>query len=173
MHRQFSINCNEMTNTFLQAGLCLVWAAGLSLGFWAETFHGDALIACVRLSTEKAPDWFGCLSVSVLPLLISACAVYFFFPALFPLCFFRGMLVGLGLWSVNAVFGSAGAWMAPICLFGLLVSSCVLMWFCCRRIRLGRAFLGRDTLAALVAGLAVSGVDMALTAPFLGEIMNF
>ena len=173
MHRQILTNCNKMTNTFLQAGLCLVWAAGLSLGFWADTLHGDALIACVRLSAESVPDWFGCLSVGVLPLLISACAVYFYFPSMFPLCFFRGMLVGTGLWAVDTLYGSACVWMAPVCLFGLLVSSCGMMWFCCRRIRLGRAFLGRDMLTAGLACLAAAGMDMSVVAPFLGEIMNF
>lgn len=169
--------CIEMSrfdqNTFLRARLCLVWAAGLSLGFLADRFYGDALNACVALAPAGAASVWGALTVNVLPLLISACAVFFVPAAIFPLCLFKGMCMGLGLGAVAAVYSGAGWMMSGLLMFSSLSFAPVLLWYWIRRLELGSRLLRQDTLLCLAAGLAVAGVDGWLVSPFLREVINF
>ena len=169
--------CIEMSrideNTFLRIRLCLTWAAGLSLGFFADRFYGDALNACVALAPARAASLWGALSVNVLPLLISACAVCFTPAAVFPLCFGKGLCMGLGLGAVAAVYSGAGWMMSGLLMFSAVSVAPVLFWYWMRRLELGVRQIRQDTLWCLIAGLAAAGLDAWVVSPFLREVMNF
>lgn len=169
--------CVEMSrfdqNTFLRIKLCLIWAAGLSLGFLANRFYGDTLNACVALAPARAASVWGALSVNVLPLLISACAVFFIPAAVFPLCFGKGLCIGLGLGAVAAVYSSAGWMMSGLLMFSAVSFAPVLFWYWMRRLELGVRRIRQDTLWCLMAGLLVAGADVWFISPFLQEVMNF
>ena len=169
--------CLEMScfdkNTFLRAWLCLVWIAGLSLGFYAARLYGDAFDACLQLAPDSVPSFWGALSVNVLPLMISACAVFFFRSMLYPLCFVRSFCVGLGLGTMVSVFSSAGWMMSGLLMFSSLLFTPVLFWYWCRRLERGADSIRQDTLICFGIGLAVTMADVWMVSPFLREVMNF
>lgn len=160
-------------NTFLRAGLCLVWIAGLSLGFYAARLYGDALCASVLLAPGQTPTFWGALSVNVLPLLISACAVFFLRTMLFPICFFRALYVGLGLGAMVSVYSSAGWMMSGLLMFGALVFSPVLLWYWCSCLEHGRDSIRQDTFVCLGIGLVIALADLWMVSPFVREVINF
>lgn len=160
-------------NTFLRAGICLVWIAGLSLGFCAARSYGDTYEAYILQAPDSLPSFFGVLSVNVLPLLISACAVFFFRSISFVLCLLRGILLGLGLGVIAVSYGGAGFLMSGSLLFSLLASTPVFFWYLCRRLEHGIRSFRRDTVICLLTGLVLSLLDIWVVSPFLREIMNF
>lgn len=160
-------------NTFLLCQLCLVWIAGLSLGYAAARFCGDALNACVTLSVAGTPTFFGALSVNFFPLLISACAVFFYRSLAFALCFFRGVLLGLGFGAVCSAYQGAGLMVTVLLMFSAVVFAPVMLWYFCRRIRSGKLSFGRDTLWCLMLSLVTAIADVWIVSPMLLEIMNF
>lgn len=159
-------------NTLLRAGIFLVWAAGLSLGFMAVRFYGDALCDSVQLAPAKLPTFFGCLAVNGLPLLISALAVFFHRSALYAVALVRGFTLGLGLMAVGASYAGAGLMMSGLLLFSSLAYGPVLLWYWCRPFTPGSDFF-RDTLVCVLVGLAVCAADVWIVSPLLREIVIF
>lgn len=158
-------------NTFLPAWIVLNWVAGLSLGVFADRFYGEAYRAYLLLAPHRIPDFFGAVCMNMLPLLISAYAVCFIPKLLSFLCLIRGMLTGLGISGVAALYGCAGVPVASLLLFRFLLFNPLLLWYWMRREESG-CFL-QDTLWCILIGMVLSWLDCALVAPILREIMIF
>lgn len=169
--------CFEMShldkNIILRTWLCLVWIAGLSLGFCAARSYGDSFAAFIKMTPDVVPSFWGALSVNVLPLLISACAVFFLRSIVFPICFFRAVSFGLGLGLIALSYSGAGLMMSGLVMFSALLFAPVLLWYWCRRLELGRRLFRHDTVLCLLIGLFIAGMDVWMVSPFLREVMNF
>ncbi len=154
-------------------GLTLMgsWFAGVSLGLWAACFHGES-VGALALTAGRAELTFGrgCL-VTVLPLFLSAFAVFFFHrTGAYLACLARGMLFGFLLGGLTAV---GGLWLGLLLLFSAVAVSPVILWFLWRRLCLGRDGCRRDLIYAFLAAFGVTAVDRWVVAPFLARALSF
>ena len=171
MYRRSCVMSNFDKNTFLPAAVVLIWVAGLSLGVIADRLYGEAYRACLLLTPYQLPDFFGSVSIRLLPLLISAYAVSFCPLLLLGIVLFWGMLTGLGISAVAVLYAGAGGMMSGLLLFGLLLQGPVLLWYWLYGG--GGQKFRRDTVCCLGIGIIISWLDQAVVAPLLLEIVTF
>lgn len=151
--------------------LCGIWFAGVSLGLWAARFYGDSVRALALTAGSAELSFFGAFQGSVLPLFLSAIAVFLFhrFGA-YLFCGIRGLLLGFLLGCLCA---AGGLWLGGLLLFSGLCTSPVLIWFLWRRLmNETRGFAG-DCLGSLLALAVVCAVDTWAVAPFLARALSF
>ncbi|MBE6950794.1 MAG: hypothetical protein E7451_05590 [Ruminococcaceae bacterium] len=148
-----------------------VWLAGLSLGLWAERFCGDLMGSLVFQAGSADLSFPDACMVTMLPLLLSAFAVFFFhrFGA-YLACFVRGLTIGFFL---GVLTGAGGAWLAVLLLFSGLGMSPVLLWYLWRRLSLGLRGMAPDAFRCVLAGLLLAAVDTWVVAPFLAAALAF
>ncbi len=154
-------------------GLTLMgsWFAGVSLGLWAACFHGES-VGALALTAGRAELTFGrgCVA-TVLPLFLSAFAVFFFHRmGAYLACLARGMVLGFLLGCLTAV---GGLWLGLLLLFSALAVSPVILWFLWRRLSLGRDGCRRDLVYAFLAAFGITAVDCWVVAPFLARALSF
>lgn len=148
-----------------------VWLAGLSLGLLADRFCGNCYESLVMLAGLEPLSFRDACMVTILPLLLSAFAVFFFHRCGACLaCFMRGLTIGFFL---GVLTGVGGAWLAVLLLFSGLFSCPVLLWYLWRRLMLGLRDARRDTIGCLLAGLLLAAVDTWVVAPFLAAALAF
>ena len=146
------------------AALLGVWLAGSSLGLWAARFYGDAYGPLVLQAGETALSFVSACVVTLLPLLLSAFAVFFFHrPGVFGACLLRGISLGFFL----------GVFFAVLLLFSGLAYSPVLLWYLWRRLESGLGGAGMDCLWCGLAGILLAAADTWLVAPFLATALSF
>ena len=154
-------------------GLALmgVWFAGVSLGLWAACFYGDSVGAlALAAGRTELTFWSGCV-VTVLPLFLSAFAVFFFHRAgAYWASLLRGVVLGFSLGSLMAV---GGLWLGGLLLFSSVAVSPVILWFLWRRLCLGSDGCRRDLVYAFLAALGICAVDLWVVAPFLAHALSF
>ena len=154
-------------------GLTLMgfWFAGVSLGLWAACFYGDS-VGALALAAGRAELTFGrsCV-VTVLPLGLSAFAVFFFHRmGAYLACLVRGMVLGFLLGGLTAV---GGLWLGGLLLFSAVAISPVILWFLWCRLCLGRDGCRRDFIYAFLAAMGIAAVDCWVLAPFLERALSF
>ena len=153
------------------AALLGVWLAGSSLGLWAARFYGDAYGPLVLQAGETALSFVSACVVTLLPLLLSAFAVFFFHrPGVFGACLLRGISLGFFLGVFSAV---GGLWLAVLLLFSGLIYSPVLLWYLWRRLEMGLGGACADCLWYSLAGFLLAAADTWLVAPFLATALSF
>ena len=161
------------SSTDLIPGITLlgVWLAGLSLGLLADRFYGDCYESLVLSAGCLVPGFWDTCLVTILPLLLSAFAVFFFhrFGACLA-CFLRGLTMGFFLGVLTA---AGGAWLAVLLLFSGLFFCPVLLWYLWRRCLVGLRNARRDFGCCLLAGLCLAAVDTWVVAPFLAAALTF
>ena len=154
-------------------GLALggAWFAGLSLGLWAARFYGEPVTALSLAAGGGALSFYGACVVTMLPLFLSAFAVFFFHRAGAYLCgALRGVCIGFML---GCFVMAGGFWLGMLLLFSGLLSSPVLLWFLWRRLLLGTDRFRRDALCALAGAAVIAAVDTWAVAPFLARALSF
>ena len=109
--------------------------------------------------------------VTMLPLFLSAFAVFFFHRAgVFLFCAFRGICIGFML---CCFLSAGGLWLGSLLLFSGLCGSPVLLWFLWRRLSLGTERIRRDVACCLAAAAVIAAVDTWVVAPFLARALSF
>lgn len=153
------------------AALLGVWLAGSSLGLWAARSYGDIYGSLVLQAGETGLSFPRACVVTLLPLLLSAFAVFFFhrFGA-YLACFLRGVSIGFFLGVLTA---AGGLWLAVLLLFSGLAYSPVVLWYLWRRLDLGLGGACADGLWCGLAGVFLAAVDTWLVAPFLATALSF
>ena len=154
-------------------GLALggVWCAGVPLGLWAARFYGEPVTALSLNAGTAAQSFGGACVVTMLPLFLSAFAVFFFHRAgAVTACAVRGITIG---YMLGCVIPAGGFWLGLLLLFSGLFSSPVLLWFLWRRLTRGTEWFRRDILCCLAAGAAIAAVDTWVAAPFLERALSF
>lgn len=173
MHRRWFMKVRRSFRNLLHPGICLVWIAGLALGFAADRFYGDVYCEVLELAPMCQPTFSGLSTVNVFPVLISALAVLINTNLIYILCLFRGMLLGLAVCACGKIYGEAGLMMVCLMLFSLLVFSPVMLWYWTGAMGAQRnKLLSSSTVCAAIA-LIVAWIDDWLVAPFLWQVMNF
>ena len=148
-----------------------VWFAGVSLGLWAACFYGGSVGALALAAARTELTFFGCCVVTVLPLFLSAFAVFFFHrTGVYGACLIRGLILGFFLGSFTAV---GGLWLGSLLLFSAVAVSPVILWFLWRRLLLGPEGFRRDLVYAFLAALVICAVDLRVVAPFLAHALSF
>ena len=154
-------------------GLALLgaWFAGVSLGLLAARFYGDPVRALALAAGNQELTFGGSCVVTVLPLFLSAFAVFFFRrTGAYLAALIRGGGLGflLGcLWSVG------GFWLGLLLLFSAVAVSPVILWFLLRRLALGRDRCRSDLLYAFLASAGIAAADVWAVAPFLERALSF
>ena len=150
--------------------LCGVWLGGSSLGLWAARFHGDALEELVFRAGAMDLRFRDACVAALLPLLLSAFAVFFFhrFGA-----YLSALLRGIGLgFSLGVLTELGGLWLAVLLLFSGLFSGPVVLWYLWRRLIFGLREAPRDAVCCVLAGLCLAAVDTWVVAPFLAAALS-
>lgn len=166
--------CRRMARNATPEQLLFVcWIAGSSLGFYAARFLGDAFASFLLSLPGQIPDWGGILVSAVMPLFLSAIAV-FMFQAMgcFLSCLFRGFGQGAAVCLIGMGFGSGAPLMTVLLLFSSWLINPILLLYWMR-------YLGRDsgshfvdTLWSAVLCFLIGAVDHSLIAPFLADVIN-
>ena len=170
MHHRFVFLPFADRSTVPGLTLMGVWFAGVSLGLLAARSYGEP-VGALALSAGAAALRFGhgCV-VTVLPLFLSAFAVFFFhhMGAYFA-CLIRGSSVGFLLGGVTAV---GGLWLGLLLLFSALAVSPVILWFLWRRLFVGPDGCRMDLVYAFLAAFGIAAVDFWVVAPFLAHALS-
>lgn len=153
--------------------LAFFFFLGQSLGILFSGSAGGLFHSSMSAVVSSRVSVFGLLSSVMLPLLISAFAVYIRQPLLLiPTAFWKAFLfsyLGCGLYRA---WGNAGWLVSGLVMFGSVCSMPVLCWYWLRHIG-GRPFDPR-AFGLSLAGLAIVGIlDYCLILPFLAEIITF
>ena len=146
-----------------------VWLAGLSLGLLTGRLWGSSFEPLAFLAGSAELSFPGACMVTMLPLLLSAFAVFFFhrFGA-YLACFFRGLTIGFFL---EVLMLAGGVWLAVLLLFSGLFYSPVLLWYLWRRLDLGLRAVSQDAFFCVLTGLCLAAVDTWVVAPFLAAAL--
>ncbi len=152
--------------------LAVFWTSGLLSGIWAFFDSGGFLSSLMLGSVIGSVSIVSLLCVTVLPFLLSACAVFLSCRGLlFPLAFFRAFLVSYVGMGIYACFGSAG-WLFRLFLcFSELLSTPLLYWFwlrCCDPSQ------GRIVPQCALTGafcLLIGSIDYCLISPQLRNLI--
>ena len=171
MHQIVCLDPRADRSMILGLSLMGLWFAGVSLGLWAACYYGGS-VGALALEAGRAGITYlnGCV-VTVLPLFLSAFAVFFFHRAGAILaCAVRGLSIGFLL----GCFGLAGGfWLGALLLFSGLSGSPVLLWFLWRRLSLGMDAFRRDALLAAAVAAMIAAVDFWVVSPFLARALSF
>ena len=154
-------------------GLALLgaWFAGVSLGLWAACFYGDS-VGALALAAGRAELMLrnSCV-VTLLPLFLSAFAVFLFHRAgAYWASLIRGGVLGFSLGSLKAV---GGLWLGGLLLFSSLAVSPVILWFLWRRLCFGAERFRNDLVYAFLVSLGICAMDIWVVAPFLAHALSF
>lgn len=148
-----------------------VWFAGVSLGLWAARFYGEPVTALSLTAGGTVLSFWDACVVTMLPLFLSAFAVFFFYRAgAYLFCAVRGICLGFMLGCFVLV---GGFWLGSLLLFSGLCGSPVLLWFLWRRLSRGTDCFRRDAVCCLAAAAVIAAVDTWAVAPFLARALSF
>lgn len=148
-----------------------VWFAGVSLGLLAARFHGEVYGDLARWAGGVRLSFGDACVASMLPLILSAFAVYFFHRCGAVIaCGIRGILVG---YTLGVLWAGGGVWLCGLMFFSGLVGSPILLWFLWRRFRLGMLDFRGDWIGCALGCLLLAAVDTWVVAPFLAAALSF
>lgn len=151
--------------------LALSFVLGLVLGALLFLSAENDSTSLMRMAKNGPVSIVGLLSVSFLPFLISAFAVYVSQPWLLPviaLC--KGASFSLVSLGVTAAYGSAGWLMRLLLMFSDLCALPLLLFFWLRYISGERRFTAWSACRYLAALLTVGSIDYCLISPFLAGL---
>ena len=171
MQQTKAVRFRSATDLIPGVTLMGVWFGGLTLGLLADRFYGVHYESLAFSAGRQALHFADACLVTILPLLLSAFAVFFFhrFGACLA-CFLRGLTMGFFL---GVLTGAGGAWLAVLLLFSGLCFCPVLLWYLWRRFSEDLRFARRDFMICFLAGLCLAAVDTWVVSPFLATALAF
>lgn len=154
--------------------LAFFWICGIFCGLllFAATEHNTIL--WMRRIGETSIGWSSLLFVSLIPFLLSFAAEFLhIFYTIYPLAFFKAMVVAFACSSLFGTFGNAAWMMGFFLLFHDIFSLPILYfnWLRCIRNNKGSCGLGY-TLFRVSAVILVYSVDIYVMLPFATSILN-
>ena len=163
----------QQPNISRRSGIFLLTAMlflGCIVGIWlsgdAQEQFADALQAL-----SVPPVGFVPLAVLLLPLLLSALAVYVKWPVfLFPLAFWKAFFFAYVFSGFMSVLGGAGWLICSLGLFSGIFSLPVFCWYWLQHLD-GTGFCLRTFLPALAAAAAIGLLDLRVISSFLARIL--
>lgn len=170
LHRVFF----DRTCDRFRAYLAIVWILGLLAGVFSSVSAGDSLLPTMRAALYCGVSISGLLTVTLLPLLFSALAVYISKPfLLLPIAFSKGFLYAFWAGGILRLFGASGWLMKLLLLFGDAASLPILWWYWLKASDRFSRRKYRQFLVASAAAAAVSCFDYFFVSSFLTELITF
>jgi len=147
---------------------------GLLLGHQYASLADPTYFLLMRMASERPVSIMSLFTVSLLPFLISALAVYVSHPELLlPVCFCKSFLFACCAFSATSVFGTAG-WLVRLLLqFSDVCLLPVLCWFWIRHIGGSFGTLQKDIFLCCGVALVVCVVDHCVISPYLVTLIDF
>lgn len=152
--------------------LAFVWISGLICGVMYAAYDAT-IISLMRMVCFNCVSIVGLATILILPLLISAVAVYFSKPAvIYLLSAFKAFSSGYCIYGTLAVYGSAGWLIRLLLLFSDTCITVVLMWFWIRHISGSKRALTADTAVCTVLAGLIGIIDYTVVSPFLVTLVD-
>lgn len=153
--------------------LALSWLSGFFFGSLIFYITGSSFSSLMRGVIYGSVSIVGLMSVSVLPFLISAFAVYISKPSLLLIVSFgKAFLFSFVSLGIMDGFASTGWLIRWLLMFSDLISLPVLYWFWNRHISGDIPFSAAESLLVLSLCILVGSVDYCYVSPFLANLIN-
>lgn len=153
------------------AFLAMCWLLGLLSGAVLSGMADPAFSSMMHAAAASRVSIVRLLTVTVLPFLCSAFAVYLSRPwLLLPMAYCKGLTVSCAAFGLMTAFGSAGWLLRGLTMFSSLCTAPVLVFYWLRHISGERRFSGTLLLFSLAAVFLVCGIDFCYIAPILAKL---
>lgn len=153
--------------------LAVLWILGLGFGGSIASHSEDYIIPLMRTAVNIRVSIVNLLVLQLLPLLISAIAVYFSMPLLiYPLCAFKAVSFGFILGCLGISFGSAGWLIRLLYLFTDTIMTPLLLWYWFKHISGAKLSVYRDNKLLFSAFSFAAVLEYFMISPFLVVLMN-
>lgn len=154
--------------------LSFLWILGLVFGLYFVASMDNSLLETFYIASINRPSIFSILFVSLLPIAVSATAVFCSGPVLiYALCILKAFCFSVSLCGVISVFGYSGWLLRLLLLFSDSCMVVLLLWLWCRILLSKHNSVLRDLLICTAIAVAVSMVDYFLVSPYLGILMHY
>ena len=167
LHRNIPQNFRKIYIFFL----AFVWLCGLLCGVGFSNLAGDPYLSMMRIAPSGSVSIVSLLSVSLLPFLFSAFAVYIHsFGLLAGLCFIKGCLFAFVSMGLFLAYDSAG-WLLRLLMMFSDLCCLVPLWWCWLHI-LRHAGHGsfRPVLICGAVAVSIVGLDYLYVLPLLARL---
>lgn len=167
LHYDFPFFWRKASTAFL----AMCWLLGLLSGAVLSGMAEPAFTSMMRAAAESRVSIVRLLTVTVLPFLCSAFAVYLSRPwLLLPIAFCKGLTVSCTAFGITAVYGSAGWLIRGLTMFSSFCTVPVLVFYWLKHISGERRFSGVSLLLSLASVCLVCGIDYCYIAPILAKL---
>lgn len=154
--------------------LSVLWSLGLVCGLFFVSLLDDFLFELFYDASINRPLLLGILVVTILPIAVSAIAVYCSAPLLiYVLCILKAFCFSFGLCGVVAVFGYSGWLIRLLLLFSDSCMAILLFWLWYRVLSPNHKAVLRDLLICSAIAAIIGMVDYFLVSPYLVVLMNY
>ena len=173
LHTFFSsLNSSRKCNARIYL-LAFLWILGLTFGGFIALHNEDYILPMMRTAVTLRVSIVNLLVLQLIPLVISALAVYFSIPLLiYPLCTFKAIFLGFILGSLGRVFGSAGWLIRLLYLFTDTIMTPLLLWYWFKHISGTKLSINRDNKILFSAFSITAMLEYFAISPFLVVLMN-
>ena len=162
------ISCNRSTLI-----LAVVWSAGLLTGSILADGASQPFLLLTRSAAAAPVSVVGLCTITFLPFLLTALAVFLHRPRLlYGICFCKALLFSWSGCCIMASFGSAGWLVRLLYQFSDLLLVPVLCWFSLRHISGKHDLRLREGAGVLMIAMVVGSIDYWLVAPFLVKLIH-
>ena len=171
MFHYFRCNLINQKCLFGRIFLLLVWLSGLLFGVCVASGTGSFASSLMRGIFSDTVSIVSLFSVSIVPFLLSAFAVYMgFSQLLYLICFIKAFCFGFVSCLVHMSFGYAG-WLAQLLLmFSDLFSVPLLFLFWMRHISCDCVFLFSKFILTFALLALIGSIDYCFVLPFLAML---
>lgn len=162
----------DPSRKFYRHLLALCWTAGLGCGVFLWFLADDSVASLMRSSLSGSVSIVGLLSVTFLPFLLSAIAVYFSGPwFLLLICLGKGIVFSFVSMASVASFGGSGWLIRLLLCFSDCLSMPLLYWFWLRCIHSSVRGSVVRFFAAGALYFLIGSIDYCYIVPFLADLM--
>lgn len=153
--------------------LVVCFCSGMQLGRYYASCENETYFLLMRMAPMCPVSIVGLLSVTFLPFLLSAFAVYFSHAQfLLPICFAKAFLFSCCAYSATCAFGSAG-WLVRLFLqFTDIFTLPLLFWFWIRHKCAERNCFWQDIVLCGMFVTVVCVVDYCIVSPYLATLIE-
>ena len=154
--------------------LFIFWIIGLICGLYFVSFSDYQVLEPFRWSPYCVPSFWGIMLATILPVLVSAVAVFCSAPILiYIFSILKAFSFGTCLCGIIAVFGQSGWLIRFALLFSDNVMAVVSIWLWVRCLSLNRFVIAKELLVSAAIAVGLCFVDFFLISPYLAYLMNY
>ena len=153
--------------------LVVCFCFGIQLGQYYASCGNETYFLLMRMVPMCPVSIVGLISVTFLPFLFSAFAVYFSHPQfLLPICFVKAFLFSCCACSATCAFGSAG-WLVRLLLqFTDICTLPLLCWFWIRHKSAEKVRFWQDIVLCGLLVAVVCVIDCSIVSPYLVSLIE-